>query len=101
MNVIDSVRFEFLRSELKTLRKTFPYVRVVAAEGDWPPAPNNRATYVLVAGLQPPPSDLEGAVPEDEVDAFVRDGHGVVLTDDHAPVDQLLAPTFSQALRGR
>jgi predicted membrane-bound spermidine synthase len=101
MNVIDSVHFDFLRSEIETLRQTFPHVRVIAAEGDWPPKPNNRATYVLLASLEPPPGELEGAVPEDEVDAFVRNGRRVVLTDDHAPVDQLLAPTFSQALQGR
>ena len=55
---------------------------------------------MLVAGLRPP-ADLEAAVPQDERDAFVRGGHGVVLTDDHPPVDQMLAPTFSQALKGR
>jgi hypothetical protein len=34
-------------------------------------------------------------------DAFLKDGHSVVLTDDHVPVDQLLAPVFSSELRSR
>jgi hypothetical protein len=99
MNVIDSVHFDFLRSEVRTLRKTFPYVGLIATPGSWPPQRENRATYVLVAGKQPPAKALN-TVPASQLDDFVRNGHSVVLTDDHAPVDQLLAPTFKQALQG-
>jgi spermidine synthase len=99
LNVIDSVRFDFLRSEVRTLRKTFPYVGLIALPGSWPPQRENRATYVLVAGKQPPAKPLD-TVSAAQLDDFVRNGHSVVLTDDHAPVDQLLAPTFRQALQG-
>jgi hypothetical protein len=54
---------------------------------------------VIAAGLRAPPKALPGMVPEAQLRAFVAHGHSVVLTDDHAPVDQLLAPVFSQALR--
>jgi MFS family permease len=100
MNVIDSVHFDFLRSEIRTLRETFPYVGVMSDPSDWPPQRETRATYVLVAADGPPIRPLP-TVPADEVESFMQSGKSVVLTDDHAPVDQLLAPTFSQALRGR
>lgn len=29
-----------------------------------------------------------------ELQAFLEDGCAVILTDDHAPLDQLLAPTY-------
>ena len=99
MNVIDSVHFDFLRSQVRTLRKTFPYVGVIATPGSWPPQRESRATYVVVAGKQAPARPLR-IVPPAQLDDFVRSGHSVVLTDDHAPVDQLLAPTFKQALEG-
>jgi hypothetical protein len=33
-------------------------------------------------------------VPATALESFVANGHSVVLTDDHAPVKQLLAPVF-------
>ena len=54
---------------------------------------------MVVAGKQAPAKPLR-IVPPSQLDDFVRSGHSVVLTDDHAPVDQLLAPTFKQALEG-
>jgi predicted membrane-bound spermidine synthase len=98
MNVIDAEHNDFLRSEIRTLRKTFPYVGVLEIPGGWPPR-SPRSTYVLVAGRHAPARPLPGTVPPAEVDAFVRRGHSVVLTDDYAPVDQLLAPVFEQAQR--
>jgi MFS family permease len=97
--VIDAVRFDFLRSEVRTLRTVFPYVGLMAVPGYWPLHPGLRQTYVVVAGLHRPRVALP-TVPQNQLDAFVRDGHSVVLTDDHAPVDQLLAPVFNQALHG-
>jgi predicted membrane-bound spermidine synthase len=99
-NVIDSVHFDFLRSELRTLRLTFPYVGLMADPEDWPVTRNDRATYVVVAAKRAPRTPLP-VLPARQVDDFVAHGHGVVLTDDHAPTDQLLAPVFSQALEGR
>jgi hypothetical protein len=45
-NVIDSFHFDFLRSELRRLRLTFPYVALMAQRGDWPPVSGQRGTYV-------------------------------------------------------
>ena len=40
-------------------------------------------------------------IPAREIDSFVAHGPSVVLTDDYAPVDQLLTPVFAQKLRIR
>jgi spermidine synthase len=53
-NVIDSVHFDFLRSELRRLRLTFPYVALMAQRGDWPPTSGQRGTFVLVAAKRVP-----------------------------------------------
>jgi hypothetical protein len=81
------------------LRLVFPYVAVMRPEGGWPP-PAWRSTYVIVARKTPPKRPL-GTVPAAALDAFVANGRSVVLTDDHAPVEQLLAPVFKEALRLR
>jgi spermidine synthase len=97
VNVVDSVHFDFLRSELRTLRLTFPYVALMAEPGKWPVASDARATYVIAAAKSTPRKPLP-TVPARAVDAFVARGHSVVLTDDRTPVDQLLAPVFAQKL---
>jgi hypothetical protein len=99
LNIIDSVHYDFLRSELRTLRLTFPYVGVLPASGQWPPQGRVRDTFVVIAGKVPPAHPLP-VVPSQALDKFIAHGHSVVLTDDYAPVDQLLAPVFSQALHG-
>lgn len=96
-NVVDAVHLDFLRSELRTLRRAFPYVGLMSPAA-WPPT-GTRQTFVLVAGLRRPRVALP-TVPPAELDAFARNGKSVLLTDDHAPVDQLLAPVFNQALHG-
>jgi spermidine synthase len=99
INVIDGGKHDFLRSEVRTLRLVFPYVAVVKPDAGWPP-PTWRNTYVIVARKTEPPKRL-GTIPAATLDAFVANGHSVLLTDDHAPVEQLLAPVFQEALRLR
>lgn len=99
LNVIDGVHYDFLRSELRTLRLVFPYVGLVQPAGPWPPR-GDRSTFVVVATKAKPEHTLP-VVPERSLARFLAAGHSVVLTDDHAPVDQLLAPVFGQALARR
>jgi MFS family permease len=96
LNVVDGVHHDFLRSELRTLRLTFPYVSLVRPDGGWPP-PAARNTFVIVVANEPPRAALP-VVSSASLEGFLADGHSVVLTDDHAPVEQLLAPVFNQAL---
>lgn len=97
INLIDYPPYGFARAEVATLRTEFAHVAAIA-----PPDRFDRidgGNFVLVASDRPLP--LEGIGQrnaargdDDEVlggadlDAFV--GDAVVLTDDYAPVDQLL-----------
>jgi hypothetical protein len=63
------------------------------------PFRDRRATYLVVAKRVP--GRALPVLPAREVDAFVAHGHSVVLRDDYAPVDQLLAPVFAQKLHIR
>jgi spermidine synthase len=99
LNVIDAVHYDFLRSELRTLRSVFPYVVLVRPASEWPPR-GDRSTYVVVAAKAAPRQHLP-ILPKAALERFLARGHGVVLTDDHAPVDELLAPVFGQSLARR
>jgi len=97
LNLIDGVHDDFLRSEVRTLRTVFPYVTIAAST--WPPGVV-RTTYVLVAAKARPAERLP-VVSAASLDRFVAHGHSVVLTDDHAPVEQLLAPVSAQLMQAQ
>ncbi len=90
LNVIDGARLSFLRAEVATIASVFPHVEVVLSEGA---AEGRIGNSVVVASDQPFDVDLidpDGGTIVDDVEAFA-DG-ATVLTDDFAPVDQLLTP---------
>jgi hypothetical protein len=112
LNVIeDGTSARFLGAVIGTVRRRFPHVDVLGLER----AAGGPDTFVLVAsrraldldglvraGLA---GDAPGAVPivrysEAEVDAFRARGGVEELTDDHAPVEWLLAP-LARARGGR
>jgi spermidine synthase len=97
-NVIDYPPLRFIRAEMATVADVFPHVALVG-----PPAAlagNEGANFVIVASDSPLPLDalrerLTSTADEpvtllagQELANFVRDAP--VLTDDYAPVDQLL-----------
>jgi spermidine synthase len=99
VNLIDHPPLDFVRAELATLREVFDHVALLA-RGDVL-AGEDGGNVIAVASRQPLDTEgfattlraqglawqvAEGA----ELDAFV--GDAPVLTDDHAPVDQLLTP---------
>jgi spermidine synthase len=99
VNLIDHPPLGFVRAELATMRAVFPHVLLLA------PAPvlagDDGGNVVAVASRSPLPAErldetLSDVVPGwqvaegAELDALV--GDAAVLTDDHAPVDQLLTP---------
>jgi spermidine synthase len=99
VNLIDHPPLGFVRAELATLRAVFPHVRLLARAPVL--AGEDGGNLVAVASRQPLPSeqiadalterDLAWQVAEgNRLDEFVGDAD--VLTDDHAPVDQLLTP---------
>ena len=88
LNVIDNPPLRFVRAETATLQAVFAHVAVLA-----PPAylrGEDGGNFVLVGSDQPLPV---GALDDDGL-APGRDfaGDAQVLTDDDAPVDQLLTP---------
>ncbi len=99
MNLIDRPPLAFVRAELATLRAVFPHVALLARpsvlSGD------DGRNVVAVASRSPIPAaavatrltdlGLDWQVAEGaELDGFVGDAE--TLTDDFAPVDQLLTP---------
>lgn len=99
LNVIDAPPLGFARAEAATLRAAFAHVAVIAPRSrlEGPGAGN----FVLVASDQPlAVAEIAAALAErtggdtlwvgEDFDRFV--GDGMVLRDDHAPVDQLLTP---------
>jgi spermidine synthase len=99
VNLIDHPPMRFVRAELATLRAVFPHVVLLARAPVL--AGEDGGNVVAVASRSPldaqrlreglPDLDLAWQVADgEELDAFVGDAE--VLTDDHAPVDQLLTP---------
>jgi spermidine synthase len=104
VNMIDGVRRDFLRAFIYTLQQTFRHVYVIPAHALWLSSP--RMTYVLVAtdtlldlsAIQSP-GDAESPGPslvlsDETVKALLSEGRAVLLTDQYAPVEQMLAPVF-------
>ena len=111
VNVIDKFDGgEFLKAYTNALRQAFPHVYVFGRGPTFQPFDRN--TYVVMAGRQPldqrrlrlatSGSDVFSAtMPLDEgrLRAYLSSGRALTLTDDFAPVDQLLAELFIE--RGR
>jgi predicted membrane-bound spermidine synthase len=96
VNVVDGVNYAFLRSFMLTLREGFENVRLLALPGRWPVDGRNGTFVVAASAAQIP--EVPAMIATDEVDEFLERDGAVVLTDDHVPVDQLLAPNFRQRL---
>jgi hypothetical protein len=97
-NVIDMPPDRFIRAELATVRAEFRHVALIAPPGAI--AGRHSANFLIVAADSPLPlagvQGRLGRLPEsaallsgDELTGWV--GDALVLTDDYAPVDQLLA----------
>jgi predicted membrane-bound spermidine synthase len=100
-NVIDNVPSgDFFPSYLRTVQKVFGRDdTMILAEPD-AYARGVQSTLVIVAGargFQPQGSGI--TVPAEDVDDAFRRGRWTVLTDDYAPVDNLIAPLFAERVR--
>lgn len=99
-NVIDNVpRGDFLPSYLRTVQTVFGERNVTVLAEREGYARDAQSTLVVVAGnlgFHFP----EGAVsvPQRDIDDAFRRGRWKVLTDDYAPVDNLVAPLFAERL---
>ena len=78
--------------------QTFPFVQLQVTPGQ--AATGEQDTFVVVASKSPLPR-LPTTVPPDQFKRFMSERDAVTLTDDHTPVDQLLAPVFRQRLQSK
>ncbi len=104
VNLIDGPRRDFLRAYVNTLARTFRDVHVVPAIHSWRESP--RVTFVVLASQTPLRLDrfrdidagdgetllADLVLPADTVSAILSEGKTTLLTDQYAPVDQMLAP---------
>lgn len=108
-NVIDNYRSgQFVKAFLRTLHEVFPYVSLVSNDRAWDLDAQN--TYVVVGSDRPfDEVDFTERLEQTDrgfpttqrlaPDRLARDlaaGPQIVLTDDYAPVDNLIAPLFTQ-----
>jgi tetratricopeptide (TPR) repeat protein/MFS family permease len=104
MNVIDVFDSGlFLGAVINTLEETFPYVHVIV---DYITVPSIRETYVLVAAKSDfdPKSILSKYdkglklwyLSESDKNLLKEKSRGIVLTDDYAPVENLLTPVVRE-----
>src|SRR5437667_1044072 len=107
--VIDKLRGgKFMPAYTSTVLQVFPAVQVMADAEPWQStAPS---TYVVAAGISPvAPDRLAGVhgqgpsgnvvthiMPADLMRQWLDDARAPVLTDDYAPVDNLIAPIFAE-----
>ncbi len=104
-NLIDYGDLAFARAEVATLGEAFEHVAVLGEPGDLgDPAPGRGGNLVALASDRPLDLDgLQERLTERGTGWSVLTGRGLeswvgdalVLTDDHAPVDQLLQPYAS------
>ena len=96
INVVDGRDYDFLRSFMKTLTKTF---RERRPDDGARPGGAGRAGDVR-RGREPRArcrgSRRSSAL--DRLQPFFQEKDTVELTDDHVPVDQLLAPVYGDSL---
>ena len=103
LNVIDYPPQGFVRAEIRTVDEVFGEVAVLA---NGPLDGDTAGNFVLVASDRPLPVDAlrervaqrgEGGTVAGPADAAAFAEGSPVLTDDYAPVDQLLTPPYAVA----
>ena len=107
VNVIDRLHSgRFLKAYVNTLQRTFPYVYILQDNARWDD--DRLQTYVVAASFQPlSRAALERAnmeagrgetvsrfMPEDTLASWLDSSGAILLTDNYAPVDNLLAPIY-------
>jgi spermidine synthase len=110
VNIVDRPHTgQFLRSFVHTMRQTFSYVTLLNADGDW--FRDVRTTTVVMGSTREiTRNDLNEAarrmgkaaatahlIAPATLDELVAERRPTLLTDDHAPVDQMLAPLYLQS----
>ncbi len=106
-NVIDVYSSgKFVGAMINTLQETFPHVYAFSATPGGPSDFDPRDTFVVLGSAKPldPESEFYPALERDmltpqHIATLKERSDGLVLTDDFAPVDNLLAPVIRMAER--
>ncbi|MAG36457.1 MAG: hypothetical protein CL878_09465 [Dehalococcoidia bacterium] len=108
-NIVDKlIDGRFLKAFVRTLQQVFPYVYVLGeSDGIILADVPQRGTFVVAAAAQPIEFEQFGAYPDpgaaaattrvmdqSAMRAWLDTGPSEILTDDHVPVDTMLAPLF-------
>ncbi len=98
VNLIDDFQEgRFLASYVRTLESVFGEGRVAVAMDLAEDMQSERSTFVVLASAEPvAAASVTGAyvLPSAELRRYLAARRAIVLTDDHAPVDNMLAPLF-------
>lgn len=109
LNIIDGRTGNFARSTARTLAETFPYVAAIPVVENYQDLvrntwvlvganrPLDRARYLAAAELTPRPDIAAHLWDEARLAEFIASGRAILITDDYAPVDNLLAPVFEES----
>jgi spermidine synthase len=108
LNIIDGRKGEFARSEARTLRATFPYVAAMPVIENYADFPANlwvlvgspqwldRPAYLAATEAAPRPDITQHLWDGEKLKDFLASGYSALLTDEYAPVDNLLVPVFEE-----
>ena len=108
VNLIDGRSADFVRSEAKTFGQVFPYVAAMPvveeykdqSSGLWvvagSPAPIQREAYLSAAQVSPRPDIAVHLWDGARLTDFLSSGRSIVITDEYAPVDNMLAPVLEE-----
>lgn len=99
-NIVDGgPHGHFFRAYVRTLQKVFRHVTVIPSVSDW--QDRIRTTFVVVASQRPHdlPNLLTDYVPlsEEGLRSYLELEPALILTDDRAPVDNLMAPVVEDS----
>jgi len=97
---------QFLGAVINTLKETFPYVHVITS---YVTLPSLRDTFVVVATRRQFEPEVifseyqKGLrvwhLGESEIEYLKEKSRGIILTDDYAPVENMLAPVVRQSAK--
>lgn len=99
---------KFIPAYAKTVRTVWPSIAVLADGNPWDSS--IASTYVVAAGnrplelaqirqakgMGPNGQNVTGMMPQNQMERWLADSNAPILTDDYAPVDNLLAPIFAE-----
>jgi tetratricopeptide (TPR) repeat protein len=90
----------FAGAVIKTLQQTFPYVYIATADK---PCRTRRETFVVIAAMRKINFENPGTgtdiyiLDAAELEALKTKAHGTLLTDNYAPVENMLTPVVRQS----